>query len=187
MHHVGSLLQFIGGAMGRAVAAALIVGIFFVVAGMTPWELVAGLLLHPPRWLTSPWFNLSLVLVGLAIIWSSIVFNRWSQQQKAVDARAEELSWAIHHLLNRNPAPTTAAEVEVWVKDFREWCAKVSKQLENRAFFTRADQLHFDRLGFVIPVMMDGRHESLSHHLSQLRVKFEGLRDVINWAQQRRR
>jgi hypothetical protein len=186
MHQVGSLLQFIGGAIGRVAAAGLIVGIFFVAVGVTPWELVAHLLLHPPRWLTSPWLNLSMVLVGLSFIGFSLNFNRWSQQQKAIDALAEDLSWAIHHLLNRNPPATTKGDVEAWVKDFHEWCGKVSKQLENRAFFTRADQLHFDRLGFIDPVEMSG-HPKLDRHLSQLRLKFERLRDVINWAQQRRR
>jgi hypothetical protein len=186
MHHVGSLLQFIGGAIGRVAATGFLVGLFFVLAGMTPWELVANILQHPPRWLTSPWLNLSMVLVGLAVITFSLRFNQWSQRQTAIDALAEDLGWAIRHLLNRKPQPTTEAEVEAWVKDFREWCGKVSKQLENRAFFTRADQLHFDRLGFVDPVVMQGRHEGLNWHLSQLRLKFERLRDVINWAQQRR-
>jgi hypothetical protein len=62
----------------------------------------------------------------------------------------------------------------------------MSKKLENRVFFTRAHQLHFDMLGFVEPIKMTehGRYDWL---LSQLRLKFERLRDVINWSQMRRR
>jgi hypothetical protein len=62
----------------------------------------------------------------------------------------------------------------------------VSKKLENRAFFTRADQLHFDMLGFVPPVSMTN-NQRFDWLLSMLALKFERLRDVINWTQQRRR
>jgi hypothetical protein len=87
MRHVGSLLQFIGGAIGRVAATGFLVGLFFVLAGMTPWELVANILQHPPRWLTSPWLNLSMVLVGLAVITFSLRFNQWSQKQTAIEPR----------------------------------------------------------------------------------------------------
>ena len=127
-----------------------------------------------------------MVLVGLATIAASLWFNIWSQKQKAIDTLAEDLGWAIRHLLNRKPRPSTDQDIAQWDKDYREWCDKVSKQLENRAFFTRADQLHFDRLGFVDPVAMSG-HVQLDWLLSQLRMKFDRLRDVINWTQQRRR
>jgi hypothetical protein len=40
-HKVGSALQFIGGGISRAAATALVVGIFFVIVGMTPWQAVA--------------------------------------------------------------------------------------------------------------------------------------------------
>jgi hypothetical protein len=66
------------------------------------------------------------------------------------------------------------------------WCDRVSAKLENKAFFTRADQLHFDQLGFVPQIAMT-RQLELDQLLGQLREKFDRLRDVINWVQQRRR
>ena len=65
-----------------------------------------------------------------------------------------------------------------------EW--PVSKKLENKAFFTRADQLHFEDLGFVDHIRLSG-HPDFDGSLSQLKLKFERLRDVINWTQMRRR
>jgi hypothetical protein len=87
--------------------------------------------------------------------------------------------------VNRNPRPSTEGEIDKFDTDYRAWCDKVSSKLNNRAFFTRADQLHFDRLGFVPPLQMSG-HARLDWLLGQLRLKFERLRDVINWTQQRR-
>jgi len=67
-----------------------------------------------------------LVLVGLALIAFFLGFNLWSQKQRAIDDLAEDLSWAITHLLNRNPRPSTAAEVAKWEEDFTKWCDRVS-------------------------------------------------------------
>jgi hypothetical protein len=109
-----------------------------------------------------------------------------SLRQRAIDDLAEDLSWAIHNLLNKPVSNKT--ELSQWESDYRAWCQRVSAKLEKRAFFTRADQLHFDRLGFVPPANSTGsfseRHEWL---LSQLKLKFERLRDVINWTQIRKR
>jgi hypothetical protein len=79
---VGSLLQFIGGALGRVAASGLIIGIFFLVIGMTPWQYVANLIQHPPAWLTSIWFSPRMTLVGLALIAFSLWFNLWSEKQR---------------------------------------------------------------------------------------------------------
>jgi hypothetical protein len=124
--------------------------------------------------------------VGLVIIGLSLWMNLWSKKQQTIDDLAEEMSWAIHDLLNRTPRPSTDEAVAKWESDFHQWCEKVSTKLENRAFFTRADQLHFDRLGFIEPVAMSG-HQRFDWLLSQLRLKFDRLRDVINWTQQRHR
>lgn len=97
---------------------------------------------------------------------------------------ADRLDWAIHNLLNRNPLPKTTAEVAQWERDYQDWCDDISRKLGNRVFFTRADQLHFDTLGFVEPVTVTGNPE-LDRLLSQLRLKIERLRDVIRLAQQR--
>jgi hypothetical protein len=185
-HKVGTLLQFIGGGIGRAASTGIAAGIFFVLVGMTPWQAAANFLQNPPSFLASVWFTPSLTILGLGLIALSLWFNIWSRKQQAIDDLAEDMSWAIHDLLNRSPRPSTDTEVEKWESDFRAWCEKVTEKLENRAFFTRADQLHFDRLGFVQPIAMSG-HQRFDWLLSQLRLKFERLRDVINWTQQRRR
>jgi hypothetical protein len=161
-------------------------GVFLLLFGMPPAELVVYLWRNPPAWLLNGWTRLTVLIVGLTLIGWSLSFNRWSQQQRAIDDLSEELSWAIRELLNQKPRPSTDDEVAQWEEKFRNWCEKVSGKLDNRAFFTRADQLHFDRLGFVDQISMSG-NERLDWLLSQLRIKFERLRDVINWTQQRRR
>jgi hypothetical protein len=186
MVRAGSILHFIGGGIGRVSLSGVLIGLFFVGVGMTPWQFVADVLQNPPDFVRSVWFSPSITLVGLALIAASLWFNLWSRKQKAIDDIAEDISWAIHNLLNRNPRPSTDTDVAKWETDFREWCSKVSKKLEDRAFFTRADQLHFDMLGFVEPVTMSG-HQRLDWLFSQLRMKFERLRDIINWTQMRRR
>jgi len=46
--------------------------------------------------------------------------------------------------------------------------------------------LHFDRLGFIEPVGMTN-DPSADHTLSMLRLKFDRLREIIVWVQQRPR
>jgi len=102
-----------------------------------------------------------------------------SSRQKAIDELAEELSWAIHDLLNKNISSNE--ELSQWEKEYRSWCQRVSDKLKNRDFFTRANELHFDRLGFVPQTPFTGSFNS--HHewlISQLKLKFERLRDIIN-------
>lgn len=157
--------------------------------GMTPAELVAYLYNNPPDWMMSGWTRLFLVIVGITLVFASVRFNLWSERQKAVDSLAEDISWAIHELVNRhtrlNPADVAAYPAQLH-RDFEAWCQRVSKKLENRAFFTRADQLHFDRLGFIDVVGMTN-DRSADHTLSMLKLKLERLRDVIKWVQQRPR
>lgn len=180
------LWMWIGGSITRVAGTGLVVGIFILAYGATPGQAMADLLAHLPPWLTNPWFKLALVVIGLFLIAVSLHFNVWSLRQETIDELAEDLSWAIHHLLNKPVA--NESEVAQWEAEFKAWCQRVSEKLENRAFFTRADQLHFDRLGFVPSAHFAGsynqRHEWL---ISQLNLKFERLRDVINWTQMRRR
>jgi hypothetical protein len=183
---VGTILQFIGGKLAGVALSGVTVGVFLVVAGATPAQFIASLLQHPPTWLTNPWFSPSLTIVGLCLIAASLWFNIWSRKQQAIDGLAEDMAFAINDLVNRNPRPQTDDDIRRWKQDFEAWCDKVSKKLENRAFFTPADQLHFDSLGFIDPLFMTGL-PNLDALLSQLRLKFERLRDVINWTQQRRR
>lgn len=100
-------------------------------------------------------------------------------RQKAIDDLAEELSWAIQNLLNK--AVSSDEELSQWEKEFRSWCGRVSDKLKNRNHFTKANELHFDRLGFVPQTRLSGSFNS--HHdflISQLNLKFERLRDIIN-------
>lgn len=146
----------------------------------------ADLLTRLLSWATHLWFRLVLVVVGLVVIGGSLHFNVWSLRQQAIDSLAEDLSWAIHDLVNRSVS--SDAEVAKWQADFYAWCERVSKKLENRAFFTRADQQHFDRLGFIPATPFAGSYND--HHawlVSQLNLKFDRLRDVINLTQMRRR
>jgi hypothetical protein len=180
------LWLWIGGAISRVAGTGLVIGVFILLYGATPGQAVVDLIGGLPPWLLNPWFKLAMVAVGLAVIGVSLHFNVWSLRQVSIDELAEDLSWAIHHLLNK--AVSTDAEVAQWEQKFRAWCERINKKLENRAFFTRADQLHFDRLGFVPFKNFTGsyneRHEWL---VSQLGLKFERLRDVINWTQMRKR
>jgi hypothetical protein len=183
---VGRFVDFIGGGITRAAGSGLAAGAIFIAFGMTPAELVIYLWRTPPAWLLNGWTRLFVLIVGLALIFWSFRFNVWSRKQRAIDDLAEDLSWAIQKLLNRDPRPTTNQQVAQWEADYRSWCERVSKKLADRAFFTRADQLHFDMLGFVEPIGMSGIAH-LDWLLSQLRLKFQRLRDVINWTQERTR
>lgn len=184
MRQVHSLLQWVGGAITRVAGTALAFGVFITVVGLTPGDAVARLLITLPDWMQSGWFKLALVIIGLAIIWASMRFNLWSRRQIVIDEFAEELSWAIHNLLNRKV--TNANELTTWETDYHAWLAKVNTKLENRAFFTRADQIHFERLGTFpatsSPMQFNPRHNNL---LSQLGIKFDRLRDVIQWTRVR--
>jgi len=186
VRYMNMFWMWIGGSITRVAGTGLVVGIFIVAYGATPGQAVADLVTQLPEGVTNPWFKLALVVIGLSLIGVSLHFNVWSLRQSAIDALAEDLSWAIDHLLNR--AVANQSDVSAWDSDYRAWCQRVSSKLENRAFFTRADQLHFDSLGFVPPANFGGSYNR--HHewlVSQLRLKFERLRDVINWTQMRKR
>jgi hypothetical protein len=147
---VGTILQFVGGSISRVAGTALVIGTFFVLVGVTPWEFVAETITDPPRWIASPYFRICILILGLAVVWASLTFNRWSAKQKVVDGLAEDISWAINNLVNRSPGiEPTNQFIDDWNADFDRWCDRVSAKLGNRAFFTRADQLHFDYLGFI--------------------------------------
>ena len=103
MHRVGSLLQFIGGGIGRVALSGLLIGIFFLIVGVLPWEFFVEVLRAPPR----AWYSRVLALLGLALIAGSLWFNLWSRKQQAIDALAEDISWAIQNLVNRDPCPST--------------------------------------------------------------------------------
>ncbi len=186
MDIVGGLLNWMGGSIGRAAGTGLVFAFMFVVFSVTPPELFTYLMNSAPPWLLNGWTRLFILLVGLALIYVSLRYNIWSRKQVAIDDLAEDISWVIANILNKNPRPNTSQDAEEFAKEFQNWCDKVSKKLENRAFFTRADQLHFDRLGF-LPAIALAPHPKINHVLQMLSVKLERLRDIINWSQERRR
>ncbi len=186
LHRVGGLLNWIGGGIGRAAATGLAVAGVFLVFGMTPPELLIYLATAPPPWLLSGWMRLAVLIVGLAIIYLTLRVNIWSRKQIAIDDLAEDISWVIANILNKQPRPNTDDGAREFEGEFQTWCSKVSKKLENRAFFTRADQLHFDRLGFV-PAIGMAAHPKVNHILEMLSLKLDRLRDIINWSQERLR
>src|SRR5262249_35500468 len=143
---VGTLLSFIGGGISRAAASGLAIGVFFLLFGVLPWQLVAELANYQPNAWLGPIGSAGPTVYGLALIFATLRFNLWSREQMAINELAEDISWAISDLLNRNPPPSTQADLQQLDADFQAWCARVNRKLENRAFFTRADQLHFDRL-----------------------------------------
>lgn len=184
---VGTVLQFVGGGITTAARNAIFFGIFVVVVGMTPGNWLAGLLHDPPAFISGALFQPGLVVIGLAIIAAALWFNIWSRKQICIDEVSEQLAWAVHNLLNKKPKQDDPGDIARWWGEVVGWEAKVDRMLENRAFFTRSDQLHFGVLGFVEPLSWTTGNHDLDHMLRQLRMKFDRLRDVINWAQARRR
>ena len=96
------VFEWIGGAVSRTAGTGIVGGLLFVLFGMTPAELVGYLYQNPPLWLMSGWTRLLLVIVGLVLIFASVRFNLWSERQNVVDSLAEDISWAIHELVNRH-------------------------------------------------------------------------------------
>jgi hypothetical protein len=131
---VGTLLSFIGGGISRAAASGLVIGGFFLLFGVLPWQVVANLANYQPNAWLGPVVSAGATLFGLMLIGATLRFNLWSREQQAIDALAEDISWAISDLLNRKPPPSSEDELQQLDADFQAWCAKVNRQLENRAF-----------------------------------------------------
>jgi hypothetical protein len=106
----------------------------------------------------------------------------------AIDEIADEISWAVHNLVNPKPHPASTADPESAIAAFEAqldaWYGRVSKKLANRDAFTQGDQTHFDTLGFVSPVQMWG-HPKLDHLFSQLKLKLDRLREIEHRARER--
>jgi hypothetical protein len=68
-------------------------------------------------------------------------------------------------------------------RDIDDWLyERVSNKLENRAIFTRADQLHFENIGFLPPNDFMG-HRDYAQIMRILAEKYDRLRDIINWSE----
>ena len=183
----GSPLSWIGGGFARMAIAGILIGLFFLIFGMLPWEAFVKMATWLPQWVLNPWSRMGANVVGLLVIVVSLRWNMWSRRQKTVDELAEMLSSAIHDLLNRRIR--TDAELDSLDADFQSWCARIKLTLEKHpAYFSKADVIHFDRLGAVSNegwnIAFGHRHNRL---LNVLSLKFDRLRDVMNWTQQRTR
>lgn len=187
------LLRYAGGRIGRVAGGGFAFAIFTIIYGLTPGEAILELLKDLPEWLTSGWFKLACVVIGLAIITLSLRFNIWSQRQKVVDDLANMLSDAIRDLLNRKI--NNDMELGQLDADFIHWYKEVSAKIEyHKAYFSKADKVHFDFLGKVpediwSTVAYQENSEDMRHNhlLNMLSMKIDRLRDVINWTQQRTR
>jgi hypothetical protein len=122
MHRVGSILQFVGGAIGRVAMSGIVIGLFFVFVGVTPWQFFVDFFQHPLAWFASPWISPSMTIIGLVLIGASLWFNLWSRKRHIIDDLAEDIAWAINNLLNRSPTPSTPQTIAAWEADFRSWC-----------------------------------------------------------------
>jgi hypothetical protein len=186
---VGSLLQFVGGAVGRVAATGIIIGVFFVVMGMLPWQFVVGMIQQPPDFMRGPWVGPSLTLVGLALISVMLWFNLWSQKQQAIDDLSEELR-AAYELRRRRPVnPDDWPKMETYFsEEFEAWHRRVNEKLANRAFFTKADQNHFLYIGPIMAVSISGvPSEAVTSIIQRMDQHAERLREIMQLAQMRRR
>lgn len=131
---------------------------------------------------------LALILGITRLIW---LFNK----QRQVDFLAEKVSFAIKTLVNFPKGSNEETDKDKerrkqeweqrWEERFTNWRNSVSTKLADRLFFTRADQLHFDRLGFV-PIIIMTNDSNRDRLLGQLKLKLDRLRELILLIQERR-
>jgi len=145
-----------------------------------------------PDWVFGGWFKLILVVVGLVVIAASLKFNVWYSRQKAVNELSEMLSTAINQLLSRQIS--NDMELGQLKSDISSWCDEILAKIDQYpTYFSKSDRIHFDRLGAVpendwgIAYKADNDDTRHRHQLNMLSLKFDRLRDIINWTQQRTR
>lgn len=180
---VGSLLQFVGGALTRVAVSGLIIGVFVVLVGVTPWEYLVSVIERPPGIVKNLWFTPVMTLCGLLVIYASLRFNLWSTKQLAIDALASELEWASNHLLHRPPVANAHEEAQQWHSDFSAWKTRVSEKLAERAFFTNNDQVYFQHPG--LPNSSFVSNHVAGDHVCFVEIRMRALREILNSAQLR--
>lgn len=124
--------------------------------------------------------GLTIVVLGLGLLVKG--WRRGRKKLKSIDQLSEFISTAIRDLVNKPRPPQ--AEMEVFATELKEqydnWCIGVNQILSNKSYFTHSDFLHFDRLGFIPPIVMT-RHPNADHTLAMLNVKIDRLREIISW------
>jgi hypothetical protein len=101
-----------------------------------------------------------------------------SKKQGAIDDLAEEIRWATENLVNPNPHPLAPGGNITWERQCKEWYEKISRKLQNRDFFTRAQQLHFDILTIVDQDSTLG-NPYFNHRFNILSTKIKRLRAIM--------
>jgi hypothetical protein len=183
---------WVGGSVGRMAGTGLATGVVMIIFGMTPSELVVRMVAEMPDWVFGGWFRLGLVVVGLFVIWGSLRFNIWSRRQQAIDCLSDKLAHAVHNILNK--PVKNEVDLGAFISDFEKWEGEVLGIIDKfPAYFSKSDRTHFEVLGAVnvTPWGFAYRaHDGDERHnkqLCMLSMKFDRLRDIINWAQQRTR
>jgi hypothetical protein len=107
-----------------------------------------------------------------------------TKKQAAIDDLAEEIRWATDNLVNPNPHPLASGSgniiesIDAWQRRCNEWYEKISKKLQNREFFTRTQQLHFDILTIVDQDSTLG-NPYFNHRFNILSTKIKRLRAIM--------
>lgn len=121
-------------------------------------------------------FGLIVVAIAL-LIWAFWIYRK---KMEAIDGLSEEISWAIHHIVNM-PKPTQETWDEYAVR-FNEahdaWCPQVERTLGNKRFFTQSDLLHFQHLGIIQQFNLTG-HPATDHAFSMMNLRLARLREII--------
>ena len=65
------MMGSLGRGVGRLALSAFLIGFFFVVFGVTPWEYAVALYVSPPWWVTHPATRWGALLLGLGIMWAA--------------------------------------------------------------------------------------------------------------------
>src|SRR5207247_1494755 len=131
-------------------------------------------------------FAFGLIFFAMVLL---IIANKFGQRkQAAIDELSEEISWAIHHIVNMPKLPQESWDDYAvrFTKDYNAWCERVDRRLQNKAVFTQSDLLHFQRLGIIQQVRLTG-HQATDHAFSMINLKLDRLREIIVLAQQRSR
>jgi membrane protein implicated in regulation of membrane protease activity len=125
MRRLGGLFTWMGGGVTRAVATGLITSLFLLAFAMTPGQAIAALWANPPFWLTTWWFRLIVIFVGLAIIAVSLWLPKWLQRNKNQLKQFYILSGEIIERTNSLVREAQASEeIDQFVKDVADWIGK---------------------------------------------------------------